>query len=151
MKGSAELVSADESVDFSKLVHVTADDMKYVAAKHGPLGIAVVNTTRNGARVSFTKALHEALDSPTTIQFVTDGDYLYLGQMIPHSTESVAFSTGKGTNIIYARGFVNYLTSHFNLDFTACTSISFTDIEIRRQEHEGKQIIFAKIKMTKED
>jgi hypothetical protein len=145
-----EPVSTNESVDFSKLAHATADELKYAAAKCGPLGIAIVNTVKNGVRVSFTKALHGALGSPTAIQFVADGDYLYLGQTIPYSTEFVPFSAGRGTNIIYARGFVNYLTKRFDLDFTDRTSMSFTDVEIRRQEYEGEQIIFARIKMINE-
>jgi hypothetical protein len=59
----------------------------------------------------------------------------------------VPFSAGSGKNILYARGFVEYLTSRFDLDFTERTSMSFRDVEIRTQEYEGQQIIFAKIRM----
>ncbi|MDR1508586.1 MAG: hypothetical protein LBS53_03000 [Synergistaceae bacterium] len=147
MSQNTNFSSTNKSVDFSKLVHANADDLKCVAAKHGPLGIAIVNTARNGVRMSFTKALHEALGNPAAIQFATGGDYLYVGKTIPHSTESVPFSYGKGVNTIYARGFIIYLTNFFSLDFSNRTSISFTDVEIMEQEYEGEQIIFAKIKM----
>jgi hypothetical protein len=135
--------------NFSKFSQVTADDIKVISkAKSGSYGISVVNTESNGVRVSFTKALHEALDSPEEIQFVTNGDYLYVGAKIPYATESIPFSSGKGKNVIYHRGFVDFLTNHFQLDFSKRTSLSFRDVRIKTQEFEEEEIVFAKIKMA---
>jgi hypothetical protein len=139
-----------ETVNFAEFEQVTADELAIEhTGKSGPLGISVVNTENNGKRVKFTKALLEELNNPRAIQFVTNGDYLYIGAKIPHSTASVAFSSGKGTNIIYSSGFVHYLVRKFKLDFDECTSLAFHDVEIRSQEFEGEEIIFAKIKMSK--
>jgi hypothetical protein len=139
---------AHEEIDFENMTHVTADELQVAAAKsRGPMGISVVNTAKNGTRVSLTKALFEGLGSPKELQLVTDGDSLYIGDKIPHCTQSVPFSKGSGVNKIYNRGLVNYLTQRFKLDFTDCTSLSFRDVEIMTQEYEGGQITFAKICM----
>jgi hypothetical protein len=137
-------------VDFSKLSHVTADELQvFGQEKSGTYGISVVNSRRNGMRVSLTQMLHKSLGSPKSLEFAIDGNYLYIGAEIPYSTQSVPFSTGIGTNIIYNRGFVNFLTKRFGLDFTQRTSISFRDITIETQEFEEREIVYAKIKMTK--
>ena len=138
-------------MDFSKLKHVTPNDLqtaRAVTGKSGTLGISVVNTERNGKRVKLTMALFDALGSPKSLQFVCDGDNLIIGPKIPHCTVSVKFSSGTGANIIYDAGFVQYLTKQFNLDFSARTSIAFRDVEVCSQEFEGESFTFARIHMA---
>jgi hypothetical protein len=88
------------------------------------------------------------LGSPKKLQFVADDDYLIIGPKIPYSTESVRFSSGTGVNIIYDAGFVHYLSSQFNLDFSERTSMAFKDVELDTQDFEGSQITFARIRMS---
>jgi hypothetical protein len=140
-----------KNFDFSKLTQATADDLQVDGQeKRGAYGISVVNSKKNGVRVVLTPKLHESLGSPKSLQFATDDDDLYIGAEIPYSTQSVPFSTGIGTNIIYSRKFVNFLVKRFQLDFTQRTSMSFREIVIETQEFEEREIVYAKIKMTKE-
>jgi hypothetical protein len=136
-------------LDFAAMAHVTPDDMKAAhARRNGALGISVVNTERNGKRVKLTQALLEGLGSPKELQFVPDGEYLIIGPKIPYSTEAVYFSSGKGSNIIYDAGFVQYLTKRFKLDFSERTSFAFKDVELETQDFEDEQITFARICMS---
>ncbi len=139
------------SIDFSTLTPVTSGDLKVVhTGKSGSLGISIVNTAKNGKQVKLTKTLFESLGSPKELQFVTDGDYLFIGKTIPHSTVSIPFSSGKGENIIYRAPFVQYLTKRFELDFSKRTSFSFHDVEIESHEFEGEEIVYAKVRMSPE-
>ena len=136
-------------VDFTKLTPPTREELNKVSAvkSSGPLGISVVNN-KNGRRVKLTNALFEFLGNPKRLKFIRDGEYLILGENLPHCTESVAFSKGKGTTIIYDVQFVWYVTEQFNLDYSERTSYSFHDVEVGTQEHEGDVITYAKIKMN---
>ena len=142
---------SNKSLDFASLTHVSAEDLQVARAagsNNDTYSISVVHTKGNGKRVKLSKALFDKLGKPKKLQFVPNGEHLIIGKVIPHCTESVPFSSGTGVNIIYTSGFVHYLTNHFNLDFSERTSIAFRDVEICEQEFEGKDIIFAKIKMV---
>ena len=139
------------SIDFSKMNHVTADEIKIIGkSRSGSFSVSMVNN-RNGKRFTLSKALHEFLGSPKRLQFVADGKYLYIGATIPHSTEFVTFSKGVGTTIIYDAGFVEYISRTFDLDYSNRTSISFSEIKIETHEHENEQITYARIKMVNDD
>ena len=149
--GSNASGAVSRGIDFSRLTQVTADDLKVAGVSRGGnsvYGISLVNTSQNGKRCKLTQGLHEVLGKPKKLQFVTDGDYLIIGETIPYCTEAVAFSKGTGTNIIYDSGFVHFLTSRFNLDFSGRTSIAFRDVEVETQEFEDEEITFARIKMS---
>ncbi len=88
-------------VNFAQLTQVPPSELKVASTtSRGKCVLSVVNTQDHGKQVKLTKTLFESLGSPKELQFVTDGDYLFIGKTIPHSTVSIPFSSGKGKNII---------------------------------------------------
>lgn len=153
-KNTNQVVTTSAAINFSALSHVSAADVTLDTKKGGGNsvpGLSIVNTPDNGCRINLTKSLMEKLGNPQAVQVALDEKFLYIGQVIPGSEESFAFSKGKGSNVLYNRGLVTYLTKHFGLNFSECTSISFRDVRIEEQTHEGAEIAFAVVRMIADE
>jgi hypothetical protein len=104
------------------------------------LSISVVNTSRNGARVTLTNKLIDVLGLQGEAQFgIIDDDRLVIGRLVPNAEKGYPFSTGVGTNIIYRRELVDILSEAFELDYTSKSSLSFNKINIVTKEINGEE------------
>jgi hypothetical protein len=137
-------------LDFKTIQHLSAEDLARSGGRvgSGAMSVNIVCSENNGKRVKFSKALHEALGSPTQIQVAQVGNQLLVGKELPNATQKFSFSKGKGTTIIYSALLVQLLIKKFNLDFTnKRVSRSYGQVTIESQEINGKKLVYAIILM----
>ena len=95
----------------------------------------VVNSRTNGRRLSFSKKLCEDLHLEDTVEIspVIEDNVLMIGKDLPVDPEKKFVCNLKGEDsrkISYCGGLVQDLTAWFDLDYSKCTSKSFTAIEL---------------------
>lgn len=95
----------------------------------------IVNSRTNGRRLSFSKKLCEDLHLETTVEIspVIEDNVLMIGKNLPDGLENKFTCNLKGEDsrkVSYCGGLVQDLTAWFNLDYSKCTSKSFTAIEM---------------------
>ena len=102
---------------------------------HSARSFGVVNSKANGRRLSFSKKLCEDLKLEDSVEIspVIDENIVLIGKNLPVDERKKFSCTLKGEDsrkISYAGGLVQDLTVWFNLDYSNCTSKSFTDMYI---------------------
>lgn len=95
----------------------------------------IVNSKTNGRRLSFSKKLCEDLKLEDTVEIspVIEDNIVMIGKNLPVAEKNKFSCTLKGEDsrkVSYAGGLVQDLTAWFNLDYSNCTSKSFTDMYI---------------------
>ena len=95
----------------------------------------IVNSRANGKRVSFSKKLCEDLKLENTVEIspVIEDGVVMIGKDLPVISDNKFVCNLKGEDsrkISYCGGLVQDLTAWFNLDYSKCTSKSFTAIEM---------------------
>ena len=95
----------------------------------------IVNSKANGRRLSFSKKLCEdlALEDTVEISPVLEDNSVLIGKNLPVIQKNKFPCKLKGEDtrkVSYTSDLVQNLTFWFNLDYSKCTSKSFTNIEI---------------------
>ena len=101
-------------------------------ASRGKLSVGIVNSQNNGKRLTFSKALAEALDlkdEVVILPVLTEGVML-ISKTLRFNDKIVCKLNGDGKKVAYAAGLVQQLTECFGLDFSEHVSCTFTDIMI---------------------
>ena len=95
----------------------------------GKHSISIVNNV-NGKRVTISKSVadHLELSDFVIAKLSVEKRKLVLGRVLPFPGASKVNLSGSGKKIAYNSEFVQVLTKAFDLDFTKCTSRSFSDI-----------------------
>lgn len=105
--------------------------MQTKTARRGGISVSVINTKSNGRRLKLSQALMDKLGNPSEIQFRTLKNKIILGCNLDENAESFKFSkTAGGT--IYSSAIVTSITEFLELDFTNVTSITITNIRLRK-------------------
>lgn len=102
-----------------------------VSVSNSKLSVSIVNNI-NGKRFSISKALSETLNLEDTAYFLPvqeTGQLLISAAPLGQYASKVTLS-GTGKKICYNAALVQNLSACFKLDFSAKTSMSFTDIDI---------------------
>ena len=146
------------TIDFNGLNHVTSKDLLVSGSRGGGKGVlsfSVVHSAKgNGTRIKLSDSLHQALNSPTSLQAVPNknGTELIIGERLPGASQSFKFSKGKdgkGTTIIYNAGLVKLLIATFNLDYSdGRVSRAFSDVRTESQRVNGEEITYAIVNMV---
>ena len=101
---------------------------------HSVYSFGIVNSKANGRRLSFSKKLCEELNLEDTVEIspVIEENIVMIGKNLPviNKNKFVCSLKGEETRkISYAGVLVQNLTAWFGLDYSKCTSKSFTAIE----------------------
>lgn len=130
---TAEVAGSDSSdIDLSAFRPATSTSKGKGSAAPGVM--SVVNSARNGKRVTFPQAVMERLNNPETLQFAFADDKIAVAERLPGNEVSFNIKRGKGRAIIYAAGLVREIAEQFDLDFTSRVSITFYDVEYHEVE-----------------
>ena len=149
---SAPSSTTNEKMDFSTIKYpVSTDFISSGGGRRGggdTLSINIVNSQSNGKRVKLSNLLHRSLGSPEHLYVAQSGNQLIIGQNLPNATEMFKFSRGRGLTVIYSASLVKWLTETFCIDYNnGRVSRSFSEIEVKTQEHASQKVVFAIIKM----
>lgn len=91
--------------------------------------MSVVNSKKNGKRVSLPRAVMDRLNNPKTVQFAFTEGKIAVAEKLPGNDVSFNIRRGKNMAIIYAADLVREIAEQFDLDFTGRTSVTFHDVE----------------------
>lgn len=116
----------------------------------GKYSVSIVNNV-NGKRVTLSKALAEHLELSDSVSVMPSAKSrkLVLGKALPFPGASKVNLSGTGKKIAYNADLVQIITKAYNLDFTSCTSRSFSDITF--DVHEGVPIAFVNFPVTERE
>ena len=110
----------------------------------------IVNS-KNGKRLTFSKALSEKLGLGETVDIlpIIDDGVLLVSANLPFEAASKGAVNKDERKICYAAALVALVTESFKLDFTRRTSMSFSDITV--EDYEGETIAIVSIKEPEGD
>lgn len=100
-------------------------------ANRSRLSFSIVNTKMNGKRIRLSSGLMREMGSPESIEIYENEEST--GICIVSSESGMPL---KENGIIYNSEVVENLTNAFQIDFSDCTSRSFSDIEIKEEDGE---------------
>lgn len=87
----------------------------------------VVNSKKNGKRVTFSKDVMERLGNPESIELSFTEDGVAIAEKIPENGVSFGIRKSGHKGVIYSAGLVEEITEVFNLNFEDRVSITFTE------------------------
>ena len=134
--------------DFNKLFQTAkvAEVRQVSATGSSKYSVGIVNSDRNGKRVTFSKSLIEKLGLEGSVYMLplADEGVLLLAKEMSFPSASEIVLNSKDQSISYNADAVKLLVDTFGLDYTNCTSKAFNQIEF--EEHEG--VTFAAVTMV---
>jgi len=87
--------------------------------------ISIINSVKNGKRISLSKGLMQKLNCPKTIQFSFYDESIAIAENLPNNKGSFTIKEWKKQFLIYSAPLVNEITRTFDLDFEGITSKTF--------------------------
>lgn len=133
-------------IDIEELNEV--EEVKGSVRKKSKGGFGIINTSKV-KRITLTKKIYSKLKEPEAVQVALLDEIVLIGEEIPNCKEShLLRQTSNGGGVcIYCAELVKAITKKYQLDFSDCSSITFSDIEYCRQD--GKRI--AVVHIVEED
>ena len=112
------------------------------------VSLTIVNTERNGKRIKLSKGILEELGNPSLVQISVSDTTLKIGENLKNCTSNFQL-TGEG-DTIHRSGLVDELTEHFGLDFSARSSLTFDDVELKLRRYNDEEIPYAIVRIISE-
>ena len=126
---------------------VKPTDIKVSHSGNSRFSFGIVNSARNGKRVTLSKGLATALsigDSADMVPIAAEG-VLMIGKKLSFpATSTVSLKEDGGGKIGYNSGMVAVLTQVFGLNFTEHVSVSYSDINMDHLD-DGTLVAIVKI------
>ena len=124
-----------------------------VSARSGnsSLSFGIVNSTRNGKRLSFSKGLVHALglEKNASLLPLSEEGVLMIAKDLPfNSANSVTLRGDDGRKVAYAADVIILLTEIFKLDFSQHVSATFDDVSI--ENYDGTPVAVVSIFSNKD-
>lgn len=122
-------------------------DIKVAPSGNAHLSFGIVNSKRNGKRVTLSKSLVSAIEVAESAAMIPipDKGVLMIGKALPYEAASnVNLKDDGGGKIAYNSGMVALLTQTFGLNFTDHVSVSYSDIEVNTLDN-GTPVAIVKI------
>lgn len=122
-----------ENLNLSTFKPSTSVSLGRIASAPG--AATIVNSKKNGKRVTISSSTNEHLDHPESVQILMSDDSIAIGENLPgcklsYTVKSEGKEGKKG--VIYAGPLVEEITDHFSLDFSERVSITFTEATYTR-------------------
>lgn len=118
--------------------------MEAKSRRKGGISISVINTSNNGKRVKFSKALVEKLDNPSEIQFRIMDEKIIIGSRFDDNEKSFKFSKA-AMGVVYNSSVVASFTEVLNLDFSSVTSVTLSNIEFKEATTESGDVVLVAV------
>lgn len=96
--------------------------------------ISLINSKKNGKRLSLSSALLEYLNNPETVQIGLGDDSIVIGEVLESCDLNYTVRRQDSKGMIYAGGLVEEITSTYGLDFSDRVSITFHEVEYMEME-----------------
>lgn len=113
------------------------------------LSLSIVNSKKNGKRVTLSDTLFCALGQPEEVAVLFKGRSLAIGAELPSATKTYKFSPSKDTHVIYNTDLILAISEAFSLDFNVRCSITFTEVTLDHFKNDKEaEVPFAIINMT---
>lgn len=128
------IVGAEEEFDLTGFTTVSSTNhsTRSVGAR-GRGGLSIINSQKNGKRITLTKKWWEALEKPTKIQLAMKEKVLVLGGRLGDDFRTFSWITKDQKPVLYHSNLVEELVRFYQLDYSnGRTSLSFGDIELKR-------------------
>lgn len=90
-----------------------------------PGAVSIVNSEKNGKRVSIAAKVHDKLNEPETLQVGFIENNMVLAECLGDGYTSYSLKKQGAKHIVYSKDLVEQITEHCELDFTDRTSITF--------------------------
>jgi len=120
----------EDTLDLNDFVPATSPSVSRGSNEPGPMSL--VNSAKNGKRLTLHRSVMEALGNPKTLQVALGSDKIAVGERLHGDEQSYNLKRGKNRGIIYAAGLVREITERYGLDFSGRTSITFREVEYHR-------------------
>lgn len=99
-------------------------------AAKSPAGVCtVVNSEKNGKRVTISKELSDELGNIETVEIGFTENGIVVGNKLPENGTEFRFKKSGNKGVIYSSSLVDEVTEEFKLDFSNRVSITFVDAE----------------------
>jgi hypothetical protein len=113
--------------DFGQL---TLSTSKSISRASGEAGVmTIINSKRNGRRITFPASVIKRLGDPESVQFAFLPDKIVVSHKLPDNENSLCFRKDGNKYILYASELVHEITEMFGLDFNDRVSITFHGID----------------------
>lgn len=118
-----------EDFDLSELSQFTT---KVVSRAIGAPGVmTIINSNKNGKRITFANDVIEKLGSFNQMQIAFSKQGLVIGEKIPSTEQYFPIKKSGAKWIIYSAGLVTEISDKFNLDFSGRVSITFQKVSYK--------------------
>lgn len=128
------IVGAEEEFDLTGFTTVSSTNhsTRSVGARRRG-GLSIINSQKNGKRITLTKKWWEALEKPTAIQLAMKEKVLVLGGHLGDDFRTFSWITKDQKPVLYHSNLVEELVQFYQLDYSnGRTSLSFSDIQLKR-------------------
>lgn len=128
------IVESEEEFDLTGFTTVSStNNSKRSVGARGRGGLSIINSQKNGKRITLTKKWWEALGKPTEIQLAMKEKVLVLGENLGEDFRTFSWITKDQKPVLYHSSLVEELVQFYQLDYSnGRTSLSFGDIQLKR-------------------
>jgi hypothetical protein len=106
--------------------------------------LTIVNTKRNGRRITIAREVIVKIGSPTLVQIALNKTGVAIGKDLTGDDNNFQLRNAAKNAVIYSSELVQEITDTFDLDFTGRTSLSYH--EVTYLNIKGKPVAFIAIK-----
>ena len=91
--------------------------------------ITIVNSKKNGKRITFSKELMEELEEPKAVQISFHDHEIAVGEDLPNNDHYFHPKKYGVKGVVYSADLVQEITNRFGLDFSDRVSITLVDVQ----------------------
>lgn len=127
-----ETTNENEVVETQYTQHkfIKPKSISYSGKFKSPKGnCSVVNSKKNGKRVTLSKYLMEIFDDPEILEIGFTDDGIALSKKLPENGAEFTIKKQGNKGVIYSSSLVDEITELFGLDFSDRVSITFVEAE----------------------
>lgn len=121
--------------------------MEAKSSSRSNIAITVVNTSGNGKRIKLSRGIMDKFDNPSEVQFRILEDKIIIGSYLSSDDKYYKLSQTSG-GTLYNASIVENFTEVLNLDFSAVTSITLSNIRFKKAETEEGEVVLVAIVMS---
>lgn len=124
-----KLRKLEEVIDMNSLNNLEEVESSGLMKVRKP-GFGVINAP-TGKRLTMPQKMYDKLKAPETVQIGLLDEDILVGEVVPKCSEShIVKQKSKGGGVcIYCAELVKAITEKYGLDFSECSSMTFSDIE----------------------
>lgn len=127
------ILNEGEAINSTKKLTLTKPNSKSNSRGTGARtsrGMAtIVNSNKNGKRITFAKKLLEKLGISETVDVSITRNGIVIGSKIPENAETFTLRTSGSKGVIYSYSLAEEISAVFELDFSERVSMTFTEVE----------------------